>query len=163
MIVAYINERDKRVVDLLKQLKADFVLVGDLQKEKTMGDLLQGSETSFVSGPTFLYFSNGEENTQQKLSKLCKENNIYIPRIAMETKHNIGWTLQALLEEIEKEYTYFLTRDKLYALIMKPDKERLRQDEAYLNLMSYGLSLVENEDSSIEQMKACIANIEKNK
>ena len=160
MILVYLNEEDKKLIDVLEGNRFTYALIGDQQKDKTMKELLENPEASKASGQTFLFISGLEEKAQTWLADALKENEIFIPRVAIETPYNIDWTLGHLLDEVEREYQYFSTRDTLFRLIMNPDKERIASDKEYLKLMAYGLSLVEKEDASVEEMKECIEHIE---
>lgn len=162
MILVYLNEQDKKLIDVLDANRFTYALIGDQQKDVTMKELLEHPEQSNASGPTFMFLSGLDDKQQTWLSDALKENEVYIPRVAIETVYNIDWKLGDLLKEIEEEYQYFKTRDILYHLITNPDRERLASDKEYLKLMAYGLSLVEKQETTIEEMQECIDTIQSN-
>lgn len=160
MILIYTNEDKDRIAEVLDANRFDYAFVGDEQKGITMRELLEHPQDSKASGPLFVYISGLDEKQQSWLSAAFKENGIYTGRVAIQTVHNIDWTLADLMEEVENEYQYFSLRDTLYDLITHPDKERLASDKEYLSLMAYGLSLIESEQSSAEQLRDCVEKIQ---
>lgn len=159
MILVYWNQEDKNLLEVLEASQFVYRCIGDQQKDSTMRQLLEHPESSETSGPTFLFLADMDQREQLRLADTLKENQLFIPRVAIKTEHNIDWTLRDLLEEIEREYHYFLAREDLYYLITHPDKERLASDKRYLRMMSYGMSVLEKEESTTEELQECIRQI----
>ena len=145
MILVYLGN-DLELLKSIQSLNFDYKLIGDGQSDCKMKDLLiQDVQSVSCSREPFLYLDGLEESQMKKLDA-C----VHVKYVAVSTATNLEWTLSKLMNEVQKEYHYFLVRNRLYQVLIHPDKERLKEDTEYLKRLSYAYSLYEHEKTPVE-------------
>lgn len=126
----------------------DYVLIGDEQMDCLMKDLLiQEYEAKTWTRPAFIYMSS-EENVD-----------FGFVRQAVETNINREWTLKRLMDEIDQEFEYFSVRNELYECLMRPDMNRLKEDNEYKRLMVHCFQLYEDKKTPLSVLKEALRYI----
>ena len=161
MILVYFKEGSENreiVENILKDRNETFKEVGDNHLDLTVAQVFSSEEKSQSNREfeDFLFLDTMQPEQIQAFSKALKDQNVQIGRVALRTENNISWKLRTLMEEVDQEFQYFLIRDQLYQMVTHPDKGRLDNDPAYLRLMSTVYALIEDTNTSIEDLKKAL-------
>lgn len=163
MVIVYLGKEANRILEIMDSLSLPYRVVGDRQKGIPMKELLKTKQTSSGKGNGFLYLYKEPETNQQMLADALKKEEIFIPRVAVNTKNNINWTLGYLMEIVEQEYEYYALKEKIYDIITHPDKVRLKADPFYRKRMVHAYSLLEDPETTLEQLQECYIQIKSSK
>ncbi len=146
-----------QLAELLTQYGYPFKIIGDECLDITI-EYLAESQASVIpaEGPTFILMDGMGENEIKEFNRILWDHSFDIARKAVTTPSNLSWTLRQLLTEIEEEYAYFTTREELYELLTHPDQARLQSDPSYLKMMSKAFSLLDDERTNLEILRALI-------
>lgn len=157
MILAYIGKEINRedLIQIFEQLNLSYKELFDDDLDRRIGVLLQKEEEAEKknSRKSFLLFSQIDDKQMDQLRTKMKEKGIYIPRIAMETEHNVHWTLGDLMEEIDQEIEYFKLRDAIIEKLKKPNFSRIKKDPNYIKMVSSMIDRISSEDVTIHELK----------
>ncbi len=160
MVIIYLGKETNRILEIMDSLSLSYRVVGDLQKGLPMKELLKTERTSSGKGNGFLYLYEEPETNQQRLAEALKKEEIFIPRVAVNTENNINWTLEYLMEIVEQEYEYYALKEKIYDIITHPDKTRLKADPFYRKRMVRAYSLLEDPETTLEQLQETYLQIQ---
>lgn len=157
MILAYIGKDIDRtlLIKTFNCLQLDFIELNDKDLDKRIGALLKKEDFTMApcSRNTFLMFSKISDEQIDSLRNEMKKNRIYVPRIAMETEHNIHWTLKELLDAIDEEVEYFRLRDAVIDKLKKPNFNRIKKDPSYIKNVSEMIDRISSEEITIQELK----------
>ena len=117
MVIVYLGKETNRILEIMDSLSLPYRVVGDRQKGIPMKELLKTKQTSSGKGNGFLYLYKEPETNQQMLADALKKEEIFIPRVAVNTENNINWTLGYLMQIVEQEYEYYALKEKIYDII----------------------------------------------
>ena len=157
MILAYIGKEinGETLVQIFKELKLEYRELFDEDFNSRIGALLkEGTKKKCDnSRKTFLLFSKVSESQMDLLKEKMHQNDIYIPRIALETEQNVHWTLKELLDAIDEEVEYFQLRDAIISKLKKPNMYRVKTDPNYIKNLNQIVERISSEDVTINELK----------
>lgn len=165
-ILIYIGNQNidlNKLQEVIQQFTNEFSYIDDTDMDVKMIELLEKENKKAIQGKedAFLYIESRDVEELQNLDKELDEQNIQIERKAIKTENNVDWTLRELLNEVREEFEYFQLKDKLYALITSPNKEKLNTDPIYLRTMTMAFSLLQDDEVDKNTLKMAIESIEK--
>ncbi len=151
MVIIYLGDGSRKILEILDEMNCDYKLVGDSQKEMTMDELLDVNRFSRSRGRCFMYFIDFTEDLFNQFDQRMTEEGLELPLMAVQTDLNRQWTLSAVMDAVEFEYELYSRRDELIDLVANVDAEQLKLDVQYLQLIqeTYTL-LLQQEEVSIE-------------
>lgn len=164
-VLIYLGKSDLKeelIENIFDQIGIEINYINDEDFENTLEKLLNMPKKGGKKGKRypFMFIDGDNVDEIKNLESILKEKNVHIERKAVKTKNNIRWTLKELMDEVDEEFEYFKQRDRLYYLIMHPDKEKLAKDPDYLKLMSMAFSLLEDQNVDKDILEIAIKSIE---
>lgn len=164
-ILVYIGRtkiKKENLESVFNKLKLKYAYLSDEHLKMKMSELVSLDNMDYTPGTKegFMYVDTNDVKEIQDFDSLLKEAQADIERKAIITDNNIGWTLEELIDEVDREYNYFKLKDRLYYLVSNPDREKINNDENYLKLMSMAYSLLENDPIEEELLEIAIRSIE---
>ncbi len=165
MILYYVGNEPKlkeAMISFFEEIQAEYQLLSDEDLEQTIESLLvKTSQKEKGNRSPYLIMDGYSPGQLESLAKQMHERHLDIGRLAMKTETNQTWTLSALMDEIDEEYAYFQSRDRLYALLISPDKALLEKDAVYRKTLAMAYSLLEDGQAEKEYIDMAISSIEK--
>lgn len=162
--------------EALKAIDMCFRQIRQDELHETLGYLLEMdgfSKADMKEEPKSFSFdlmilANIEDDEIRKISEHLKACNANIERKCLLTKHNQHWTLEALLEEIDKEHTYFQYYNELHRLILDAqniDLSTCKKEAAlaYQTAFMNGYTVLQEKDEDLEKLQIAIEMIKKAK
>lgn len=127
MILLY-KAKDE-VHHILDELKLPYKDIHDNMLHETLGYLFEldgfhtiNADKEYHYDIDLMLIHGIDDELLNIVTLKMKEQNVNIERKAMLTKHNQHWQMFALIEEIEKEHTYFKYYDRIIYLIKEAEQ-----------------------------------------
>ncbi len=162
--------------DVLKAMQIDYKIIKQEELHETLGYLmeLEGFTKAIEKKETkkfpfdLMILANIEDDEIRTITEKLKAANANIERKCLLTKHNQHWTLEALLEEIDQEHTYFQHYNVLHKLIMEAqtiDLSSCKKEHAiaYQSAFMNGYTILQERDEDLEKLKSAILELQKAK
>ncbi len=153
MVIIYLGNGSRKILDVLDEMDCTYKLVGDAQLDTTMKDLLQLNRFSRSRGECFMYFIDFPQERFQEFDLRMAQAHLDLPLMAIKTDQNYEWTLRQLMEGVQQEYEQFNVREDLIDALAQPDVERLHTDMNYFALIASGYQLLLDPNTSIEMIE----------
>lgn len=156
MILIYPGAFDAdRLETMLSCLKDyEIRLLNDEDLKTPMGNLLAADRSDGDAGSDcrrkapFLYLSGLNRAQISKLQSDLESAGLPVRSMAVETPDNRAFTLEELMDEVEREAAYFEKRDELADLLMHADRARMQSDRDYFQCCMMAASLLQEEELS---------------
>ncbi len=158
---------------ILTEMKLDYKIIKQEELHETLGYLMElegftkATEKKEIKKFTFdlMILANIEDNEIRAISENLKAANANIERKCLLTQHNQHWTLEALLEEIDQEHTYFQHYNALHKLIMEAqniDLSTCKKEHAlaYQSAFMNGYTVLQERDEDLDKLKAAILTLQ---
>ncbi len=168
MILVYLKDdssHKEEILSTLKKYEPDYKVVGDNHLDQVITSIFSSEEKPKQSQEfeDFLFLDTMKPEAVQQFSKELIQKGIRLGRVAVRTENNVSWTLRTLMEEVEEEFQFFQLREKLYDVILHPDKDRLQKDAHYMHLMSETYALLENRTATKKDLEQAWSLLENEK
>lgn len=149
MVLLY-SGNDRYKIDVLSrildEMNIEYSYIDDSHFDSSLKELSQNnnlSSPSLGSKQPFVFLDDLSRESIEQIEQELRKQNISIPHKAAATPTNLEWKFVDLISEVEAEAENFMYRDLVYESIMNADKERLKKDPKYLQLMSMAYTALE--------------------
>jgi hypothetical protein len=151
------SEKKEKILTLLGShtIKA----ADDSMLEETMKEVLENAKEEFPentqSKRAFLYLEGMDRDEMSAVHDLLVENGLSV-LIAASTNDNLGWKLQDLLSELEREDAWFEAHKELGKLLEDVKDSPYAHDPAYQQGVMMAVYAWKQDEAPVELLQAAV-------